>query len=505
MSVRFPALSLLIAMLGTVVGASTASAKPPGLPQEYNVECQSTENEESPPIFLFGFGLEGDASFSDFPCTNEEQPASTPFTCPYLRQRTAEKSVSKQPDLSHRTVLDNLKNLEQARTLLLKAESLRRHGKFEEAEHVYQMVEKLCPGSRYGQLALAGLRSLHDAEAAEEAESDSDGIDESEEEDETLVPGVAVEARVAELIEDGQRALVEGRFEEAAQLAHRALALDRDCIAAQVLFKQVHSRRRSITLSSPERERIPKDPAQPAPNPVPVEKDIDGPNHDLDAGIDPRIIDQLQRALLETGDPMMPRLILYLDGEDDASALHPTISPQGGGQGEEAAEEEDLHLGLAWPSPPPEPEIPSLYLQPPSYSDVAVSYENEDVGDEELSGHAADLNDILRNAAEAIRAGEATEIDCTKALCWRQGSELHVGGVRLQLALSKNGLWRFVVVSLTPEVSGDLRAAQRSQLDRTLRWIEAMNSNSEERVNHRSTQAAEEYEDLEDEVARIDE
>src|SRR5262245_28288048 len=155
------------------------------------------------------------------------------YTCPYLKQKAAEAEAPghESPGLVN-SVLDNLNKLLEAEKLYRRAERCRRHGDTDKACHWYEVVQHLCPGSRYDRLSAKRLKELHAVQDAEAAEM------EAEECSATPIP---IEAQVAELLEACQRALADGRYGEARDLADRALALDPACVAAKALVIKTHA------------------------------------------------------------------------------------------------------------------------------------------------------------------------------------------------------------------------------------------------------------------------
>jgi hypothetical protein len=81
-------------------------------------------------------------------------------TCPYLREQNAPQVNSPVPQVEPCDVLENLDKLEQARRALQRAEFYRRLGHFGAASFQYQAVQRLCPGSRYDELASRRLNYL---------------------------------------------------------------------------------------------------------------------------------------------------------------------------------------------------------------------------------------------------------------------------------------------------------------------------------------------------------
>jgi type II secretory pathway component GspD/PulD (secretin) len=142
----------------------------------------------------------------------EEEVKRAGYTCPYLKQQEAEKA-SPAPEPEKCTVLENIDKLEQATKDYRRAEHYRRDGQTARAVHAYEKVQRLCPHSRFAELAARRLSALQAGEATEEQEAP------------------AVQAKVAKLLDRYRRACADGRLDEAKELAHRALALDPACFS----------------------------------------------------------------------------------------------------------------------------------------------------------------------------------------------------------------------------------------------------------------------------------
>jgi tetratricopeptide (TPR) repeat protein len=79
-------------------------------------------------------------------------------TCPYLRQQAA-RPEQPAPELTG-DALDNLRKLDEGRKLLRQADFFRRVGHPDAARFYYCLVQRLCPGSRYAEVATAQLSRL---------------------------------------------------------------------------------------------------------------------------------------------------------------------------------------------------------------------------------------------------------------------------------------------------------------------------------------------------------
>jgi hypothetical protein len=142
----------------------------------------------------------------------EEEVKQAGYTCPYLKQQEAEK-MPPAPEPEACTVLENIDKLEQAAKEYRRAEHSRRDGQTARAVHAYEKVQRLCPNSRFAELAARRLSALHAEGAAEEQEAPP------------------VQAKVAKLLDKYRQACADGRLDEAKELAHRALALDPACFS----------------------------------------------------------------------------------------------------------------------------------------------------------------------------------------------------------------------------------------------------------------------------------
>jgi hypothetical protein len=98
-------------------------------------------------------------------------PKFTDSTCPYL-QRTAPNPEAMSPDAGTDpdSVSENLEKLNRAHALYRKAEQRRRAGLPGDASVLYELVRRLCPGSRYDHLAARGLRKLQESASPDTGE-----------------------------------------------------------------------------------------------------------------------------------------------------------------------------------------------------------------------------------------------------------------------------------------------------------------------------------------------
>ena len=105
----------------------------PGLSAEEIAACVGT----GPSPTLTGFGL-------------PEPPKLT--ACPYLSQPHAAPTIV---DVTERTPLDNLESLVESRRLLESGKEMLRTGRVCEALDFFEKISRLCPGSRYEEMAQA--------------------------------------------------------------------------------------------------------------------------------------------------------------------------------------------------------------------------------------------------------------------------------------------------------------------------------------------------------------
>jgi len=147
------------------------------------------------------------------------------------------------------TVTYNLQKLDQARKLMNQADFYRRAGQKGPARYYYEMVQQLCPGSRYAQLAERRLDHLSDKQAARAPElvrPNPSPMPVSDQREEVLTikngkviktrvfvngPELKTDPKVSEYLTNYWQACAEGRLSEATQWAVQALALDPACFS----------------------------------------------------------------------------------------------------------------------------------------------------------------------------------------------------------------------------------------------------------------------------------
>lgn len=218
----------------------------------------------------------------------EEKPESKqpekPSTCPFVQQKQAKRVMPATPP-AFGNALDNLQKLEQAEKMLENAEECVRAGMTDQACALFRQIHLVCPGSRidrvasqhcealnarlaearmlladalrcvltqrydeavaiYQKLEVVCPKSIYAQIAAEHqgmiqylglGQQPASGAEESSDAQPTCVA-----ERVAELLEDCQRAIADGRYDEAAKLAKKAQKLDHDCVAANALVFKTH-------------------------------------------------------------------------------------------------------------------------------------------------------------------------------------------------------------------------------------------------------------------------
>jgi hypothetical protein len=134
------------------------------------------------------------------------------------------------PPDSSATVSDNLEKLQHARALMEQAEHCRRMGQTESAQHIYEKVQELCPGSRYAQLARRRLNLLTAKQATRAPESVTPRpMLVSEYMKLKNTPEFKRDQEVSDYLSQYWKACAEGRMSEAVQWAVQALALDPAC------------------------------------------------------------------------------------------------------------------------------------------------------------------------------------------------------------------------------------------------------------------------------------
>jgi hypothetical protein len=171
--------------------------------------------------------------------------------------------------------------------------------------------------------------------------------------------------------------------------------------------------------------------------------------------IDPKIVDALEKVLKESADPTVPRLIIHIEDQPADEEQDPAVPPE-------------------WSGEPQDMEIPRLLVDPVEDELTITSEDEEPAEPNELSWE--EWSALLREAIDALRSGLSVEVKPNASPTGVPQRE-QFGGVQVEITIG-NGGEQFVKVSLSPEASGDLRAAQRAHNERILRWIESLNEPS---------------------------
>jgi hypothetical protein len=216
----------------------------------------------------------------------EQEPKSTTpapaSTCPFMLMKQTKKTAQAAP-ACFPNALDNLKSLEQAQKMLENAEQCVKEGMLDQAAALFRQIHLVCPGSpvdrtasQEGEALNAKLgearmilgdalrlvltqnydqacdlyskledllpNSLY-AQIAAEHRSMIQYIGAAfrpAPAEEAEAKPCCVEERVAELLEECQRAIADGEYGKAAKLAKKAQKLDHDCVAANALVFKTH-------------------------------------------------------------------------------------------------------------------------------------------------------------------------------------------------------------------------------------------------------------------------
>jgi tetratricopeptide (TPR) repeat protein len=314
--------------------------------------------------------------------------------CPYLRAKTAKEKQNAATQKLADSPLENLDKLIQARHIFHKAEHYFRACEYEHAEACYGKVSQLVPGSRWDVeaqsrcCAIATLKMLQEAErsAAEESEAipqhhplpcepaqtddpNADAMRQFKEKFAELLERarslmewgdldeaqrVAQEAaslprpdscsKVAELVEEAQRAYASGCHDEAWDMLEKALTLDPNCPAALALQEKLMGEKahnqcdrqgdddEDVPTSSEDEPCETPDPREPMPCPGL------GFKHSLPS-IDPAIVSAMKRVAValkqeveDQADPVFPVPVYSLRPEsrgcyaDDSDTDEPPVA-----------------------------------------------------------------------------------------------------------------------------------------------------------------------------------
>jgi general secretion pathway protein D len=133
------------------------------------------------------------------------------------------------------TVSDNLEKLAQAQTLLKEAEFYRRTGHAETAQYYYELVSKLCPGSRYAHLAMRHLNGLNNGQPRRPMDNPAKALRPPVPVAEYMAvkdsPELKKAQELADYLSRYWQACAEGKPSEAVQWAVQALAIDPACFS----------------------------------------------------------------------------------------------------------------------------------------------------------------------------------------------------------------------------------------------------------------------------------
>jgi hypothetical protein len=155
------------------------------------------------------------------------------ITCPYLRQQRIDRHACQlaDPEIG-RDVIDNLKRLRRADSLLEMAKDLARDGFLLEAIECCTRAAELCPGSPCAERA---ANTMHELALGVDAP-----IGVAEESTQSPRHDPDVEAIVGELMKVCHLLMNQGMQHEAAELARQAYALDPQRVEADPLVYKMH-------------------------------------------------------------------------------------------------------------------------------------------------------------------------------------------------------------------------------------------------------------------------
>lgn len=162
-----------------------------------------------------------------------EPPKDADLTCPYLRQQKIDRHAGPigDPNMG-RDVIDNLKRLKQADSLLETAKDLAQDGFPIEAMECCDRAAELCPGSPCAERAADTMLEL--ALGIEMRTSGAEEIAEPQ----TQEPGV--KQLVSSLMDSCHLLMNQGMQHEAAKLAQQAYAIDPQRVGADPLIYKMH-------------------------------------------------------------------------------------------------------------------------------------------------------------------------------------------------------------------------------------------------------------------------
>jgi hypothetical protein len=167
--------------------------------------------------------------------------------------------------------------------------------------------------------------------------------------------------------------------------------------------------------------------------------------------IDPKIVETLLKVLKEAGEFGVPRLILHVEEQS-------------------GSEEQENPETSEWRSQPNEVEFPSLFVDPVE-DPLTITEEKE--ASEKNEDAPLDLTSLLQEVIDVIHSGQSVLVE-KAGVGLDLELEVDLSGANVKVMTGYSG-HRFVLVTLSPEASGDLRAAQRAHNERILNWIASLN------------------------------
>lgn len=413
-------------------------------------------------------------------------PSAVEYTCPYLQQKAAEKKApAAAPTEQLGDALGNLEKLGEARKAYRQATYYRHHGDPGMALYRYDMVRRLCPGSRYDRMATKHVEQLkaqmcntQSVDHAEEAEPKSEGQptnpeDQSRAREPSFEEQVAamLEIKVTELLEQSQLAYAEGCFDAAQDLAKQALALDPDSVAANALVYKMHLLIELREKSKPESGCK----AQPSMTEEMRSCKVAELMHKYNACF---------REAKFTEAEKYARLAHAVDPDNPVVAAALNVIPR-----MPRRQIEQALSPLQPVLPPVDPELVDglekvlLEVEEPNAAGLEIIPEESIGGEEQESspaGEPLDLGALLQDAANAVSTGGCAEVDNSRPEGTRMRFQGQVAGLWIEVQSNGDGHGSFTVgLPLFPFPTEDLRAAQRVHNERVLHWIEAVSSGEE--------------------------
>jgi hypothetical protein len=186
------------------------------------------------------------------------------FECPYLMQVEGcpVLAVPLQVE-SFPSVSENLQKLKLAAEYLRRADECKQNGRSETASYFYSQARKLCPGSRYDNLASVALFELQLVQL-EQTNQNSSGEEQEMEStflapEQTTAPNAVDEFAAPEevrgsafesFLDNAKVALREGQFREAKEYAELAQVIDSKSEEAEILLFRIHLLQRRQAASS---------------------------------------------------------------------------------------------------------------------------------------------------------------------------------------------------------------------------------------------------------------